>query len=100
MNAHTAKEEMALLSTGFTPAARFGQEPVRPGLFARAVAWLRQQRERRAVIEELTQLNDRELADIGLARSDVPHVFDRAFAEMREDQRSGTGRAFGAYNFG
>ena len=105
MNAHTAREDMSLLATGFsrTDAAIFGgarAETTRPNLFARAAAWLRQHRERRAVIDELSQLNDRELADIGLSRGDVPHVFDRAFAEMREEQREGTGRAFGAYTFG
>lgn len=105
MNAHTAKEEMALLTTGFsrTDAGIFGgdkTEATRPSLFARAASWLRQHSERRAVIEELSQLNDRELADIGLSRGDVPHVFDRAFAELREEHRDGTGRSFGAYNFG
>jgi uncharacterized protein YjiS (DUF1127 family) len=106
MNAHTAKEELALLSTGFSRAdALFDVNavPVRPartGLFARIGAWLSQARERRAVMEELSMLTDRELADIGLARSDVPRVFDRAFADLREEQRAGAGRAFGAYKIG
>jgi uncharacterized protein YjiS (DUF1127 family) len=106
MNAHTAKEEMALLSTGFSRADQMfdvNAAPVpagRPGFFARVRAWLRQAGERRAVIEELSMLTDRELADIGLARSDVPHVFDRAFGEFREEQRAGAGRAFGAYQIG
>ena len=103
MNAHTAKEEMALLTTGFSrsDAETLGsRSAARPSLFARAAAWLRRQHERRAVVEELSMLTDRELADIGLARSDVPHVFDRAFAELRDEQRGATGRAFGAHNFG
>ena len=107
MNAHTAKEEMALLTPGFSRAEAFtgaenGAPASRPGLFARAVTWLREQGQRRAVVEELSMLTDRELADIGLARSDVPFVFDRAFATMRDEQRTGTGtgRAFGAYKLG
>jgi len=38
---------------------------------------------RRAVINELSTLSDRELADIGLARSDVRRVFDDAFVAGR-----------------
>jgi uncharacterized protein YjiS (DUF1127 family) len=36
---------------------------------------------RRAVQDELSHLTDRELADIGLSRGDVPHVFDAGFAD-------------------
>jgi uncharacterized protein YjiS (DUF1127 family) len=38
------------------------------------VAW----REKRAAINELQMLTDRELADIGLTRADVPRVFNEA----------------------
>jgi uncharacterized protein YjiS (DUF1127 family) len=38
---------------------------------------------RRAVINELDALSDHELADIGLARVDVPRVFDRDFVSSR-----------------
>ena len=37
------------------------------------VAWPRQQ----AVMHELQMMTDRELADIGLTRGAIPHVFDR-----------------------
>jgi uncharacterized protein YjiS (DUF1127 family) len=40
--------------------------------------------QRRAVFEQLNALSDRELADIGLARSDLAHVFDEDFARARE----------------
>ena len=42
-----------------------------------------------AVRNELSLLSDRELADIGLSRSDLSHVFDEAFAAAREADRSG-----------
>ena len=40
--------------------------------------------QRRAVFEQLNALSDRELADIGLARADLAHVFDEDFARSRE----------------
>jgi len=39
---------------------------------------------RRAVLDELSSLSDRELADIGLNRAELSHVFDPRFAEMRK----------------
>jgi uncharacterized protein YjiS (DUF1127 family) len=32
------------------------------------------------VLQEMSMLTDRELADIGLSRADLPRVFDPAFA--------------------
>jgi uncharacterized protein YjiS (DUF1127 family) len=40
--------------------------------------------QRRAVRDELSNLTDRELADIGLSRADVAHVFDAEFVTRRE----------------
>ena len=39
-------------------------------------------RRRQAVVQELAMMSDRELADIGLSRADLPRVFDPAFAEQ------------------
>ena len=39
--------------------------------------------ERRAVLNELTQLSDRDLADIGLSRGHLHRVFDPEFARNR-----------------
>ena len=39
---------------------------------------------RRAVLDELSSLSDRELADIGLSRSELNRVFDTQFAEARK----------------
>ena len=44
---------------------------------------------RRAVLDELASLNDRELADIGLNRSELNCVFDPQFAERRRKSASG-----------
>ncbi|MBV9735759.1 MAG: DUF1127 domain-containing protein [Acidisphaera sp.] len=69
------------------PAAR---HQTAAGLLARAgqglMAVLRTIAEapaRRAVVNELSTLSDRELADIGLARSEVRRVFDDAFVASR-----------------
>ena len=40
-------------------------------------------RRRQAVLQEMAMLSDRELADIGLSRADLPRVFDPAFAADR-----------------
>ena len=45
---------------------------------------------RRAVIDELSSLSDRELADIGLNRSELSRVFDPRFAEARAHDRGHT----------
>jgi len=49
-------------------------------LFARGRDLLTRFRARRSVALELSQLNDRELADIGLTRSDIPGVAQDDFA--------------------
>ncbi|MEJ0019245.1 MAG: DUF1127 domain-containing protein [Acetobacteraceae bacterium] len=41
---------------------------------------LGQWRQRRAVMEEMTLMTDRELSDIGLSRADLPRVFEPDFA--------------------
>jgi uncharacterized protein YjiS (DUF1127 family) len=46
----------------------------------RAVAAVADWRRRQAVIREMEMLTDRDLADIGLTRSDLPRVFDPEFA--------------------
>jgi len=64
-------------------------EPVLPartrGLLARlagaVVARFNQWVERRTALEELSGMNDRELADIGLSRSDIPRVTEPGFVE-------------------
>ncbi len=43
---------------------------------AKAVAWMR----RGSVMAELNSMNDRELADVGLSRSNFTQVFDPEFA--------------------
>ncbi len=36
--------------------------------------------EKQGTLAEMQQMSDRELADIGLTRSDLPRIFDSAFA--------------------
>jgi uncharacterized protein YjiS (DUF1127 family) len=44
------------------------------------VRWFKDYAERRRVVSELSQMSDRELADLGLSRYDIPRVFDPEFA--------------------
>jgi uncharacterized protein YjiS (DUF1127 family) len=48
-------------------------------LLAKFAEW----RHRRAVMQEVAMMTDRELSDIGLTRSDIARVFDPAFAASR-----------------
>lgn len=55
-----------------------------PGPLARVAASVRRSvaayRQRRRVMNELAEMSDRELADLGISRYDIPRVFDPAFA--------------------
>ena len=58
------------------PARGLGAQFARIGApVARASRWLRDVSRRNAVINELDRLSDRELADIGLNRSEIHTVF-------------------------
>jgi len=50
------------------------------GWIADRLSSLAEWRHRRAVLAEMSLMTDHELADIGLSRSDLPRVFDPAFA--------------------
>ena len=97
MNAPLAKEQIALLmsdsltyrtsipegtdGTVADPRPTFGQ--LMMARVTRAVKDLVALPQRRAVLDELSMLNDRELADIGLSRAELGRVFDHRFAEAR-----------------
>ena len=49
----------------------------------RFVVAIAEWRQHQAVLQEMELMTDRELADIGLTRSDLPRVFDPAFAADR-----------------
>jgi uncharacterized protein YjiS (DUF1127 family) len=61
-DAHDAHVAMSRFARIGAPVVRFGR-------------WLRETSRRNAVINELDRLSDRELADIGLTRGDIPSVF-------------------------
>ncbi|MCB8875608.1 DUF1127 domain-containing protein [Acidisoma silvae] len=53
------------------------------GSVVRVGRWLRNVSRRNAVINELDRLSDRELADIGLNRSEIRSVFSMANRDAR-----------------
>ncbi len=57
------------------------------GLVGRARAWFAQAQRRRRAMNELQMLTDHELADIGLARSEIPMIFEPGFAEQYDSRR-------------
>ncbi len=81
MNAYTSQEELAFLrSDSISYAEHYAAADTRRvGLRARIAAFF----ERQTTLNELRGMTDRELADIGLSRGDVHHVFDPAFAVSR-----------------
>ncbi len=90
MNMRVAKEEIALLMpvslSNYADEPRFLDTPVRTGLVARlaaAVRWVASLPQRHATMMELSDMSDRELADIGLQRAELDKVFDESFVAAR-----------------
>ncbi len=92
MNAPLSADQMALLmsnSLSYSGSVAQAARPLTIGTrLAQFVSYLRSLPQRRAVINELSALSDRELADIGLHRAEMGRVFDPKFVEAR-------GRSFG-----
>lgn len=99
MNARVAKEEIALMMPSslshYTDEPRVTDAAASNGVFAavlHAVHWLADLPRRRAVLAELNELSEHELADIGLNRNELNRVFDPAFAAQRARSRNTMGR--------
>ncbi len=54
---------------------------------ARIAAGIREYVRRQRVMSELSRLDDRELADIGLVRADIGEIFTAEFAARRRAER-------------
>jgi len=90
MNAQTAKDQFTYtLGNASYVDYLYDEPPVtvvktpQPSIrqwLSRAVSAVVEWRRRQAVLQEMQMLTDRELADIGLTRADLPRVFDPAFA--------------------
>lgn len=97
MNAPLAKEQIALLMSdsltvrsSVLPATDNTVSEPRPSALAvfggrLRAAWasLVDLPRRRAVLDELSMLSDRELADVGLTRAELSSVFDPRFVAAR-----------------
>ncbi len=104
MNAPLAKEQIALLMSDnltYRSSAVEGTDgtianarPASPSLFQRIgtlISGLLAMPRRRAVLDELSSLSDRELADIGLNRTELSRVFDPNFAHARKRDAAPSG---------
>lgn len=87
MNAPIAKDQLTFslgnltyIDGTYEEAPRPVAKPERHSLLDRVLAKVTEWRRRRQVIEEMAMMTDRELADIGLSRSDLSRVFDPSFA--------------------
>lgn len=87
MNAPLAKEQLALLMSDtvtyrVSPVQRTEAAPARRTGLGRIVVdslhYVMEFPRRQAVLDELSRLTDRELADIGLHRGELKQVFARA----------------------
>ncbi len=91
MTAHVSKEQLGLMLPGtmslYVQDAPDYLEAPRPGLFARILAAVSGWVSRRTEMEEVASLSDAQLADIGISRSEIPLVFDNAFAARRNQDR-------------
>lgn len=85
MNAYVSKEELALLPANrmsypeHLSEALFARRTARPGLVTQIKRAVAAYFERQSVMAELSDLTDRELADIGLQRAEIGAVFDKSF---------------------
>ena len=82
MSFYNRTDELALLPANRTSYPESVRTPAR-GFFAGLVARYAAMVQRHAAMVELNDLTDRELADIGLTRAEVPHIFDEGFLRAR-----------------
>ena len=81
MNAYVSKEELSLLPTNqISHGDHYADaRSQRRGMFSAVTRWIGAYVERQRVLAELSHLSDRELADIGLARSELPGLVATSF---------------------
>ncbi len=91
MTAHVSKEQLGLMLPG--TMSHYDQnepeylEAPRPGMLANLFLAVSGWVSRRSEMEEVSSLSDAQLADIGISRSEIPLVYDNAFAAQRNQDR-------------
>jgi uncharacterized protein YjiS (DUF1127 family) len=84
MTAPVAKPDLALrVSDRMSVAGPPASSRRLPTVFLATLRWLTELPRRRAAMDELNNLTDHELADIGLSRADIQRVFDPRFIAER-----------------
>ncbi len=74
---------MSYIGPSYEDVPAYSAQEVRQasgGWIARGLRAIKAWYARQAVLREMEMMTDRELADIGLSRGDLPRVFDPAFA--------------------
>jgi len=85
---------MSYIGASYEDAPAYPAQEVRQtsgGWIARGLRAVTEWYRRQAVLHEMAMMTDRELADIGLSRGDLPRVFDPAFAADRARGRDYAG---------
>ncbi len=83
MNTHFASHDLATHTSSH--AGVFDRIS---GFFASLSRTIADLPRRRLVMDELSMLSEHELADIGLTRGDIGHVFDADFMAQRDAERA------------
>ena len=74
---------LSYIGSDFDDAPAYGSAAQRGSWIGKLLGFFVEWRRRQAVLQEMEMMTDRELADIGLARADLPRVFDPEFAADR-----------------
>jgi len=61
------------------------EAPVEPSVWHKLADWLDRERRRRRTVRELSAMSDELLADVGIARAEIPAIAAALFVEQRQE---------------